>query len=205
MKKFPYTTRPQDIKILLQKLPELEVPPGKVNAGYMKSLGFSSASTKYLWDILKMLGFIDQQDMASQMWSDYTKNKERGLVLATAIKNAYPELFGSVFCPYLEEDDTIIDIFKGEEPKASFKDLSLMVEAFRKLTELADFQDLLCAGGSDGLSSKENEKTNPNVKVDPHLQLNIQIHIDPQTPDSKIETIFKSMRKYLLDKTTTSE
>jgi hypothetical protein len=81
----------------------------------------------------------------------------------------------------------------------------LMVEAFRKLTELADFQDLLCAGESDGLSSKENEKTNPNVKVDPHLQLNIQIHIDPQTPDNKIETIFKSMRKYLLDKTTTSE
>jgi hypothetical protein len=30
------------------------------------------------------------------------------------------------------------------------------------------------------------------------LQVNLQVHIDPNTPDEKIETIFKNMRKYLL-------
>jgi hypothetical protein len=42
----------------------------------------------------------------------------------------------------------------------------------------------------------------PEVKINPNLQLNIQIHIDPATSDQKIETIFKNMRKYLLEKPT---
>ena len=32
------------------------------------------------------------------------------------------------------------------------------------------------------------------------MQLTIQIHIDPQTSDEKIEVIFKNMQKYLLKK-----
>jgi len=43
---------------------------------------------------------------------------------------------------------------------------------------------------------EEGEKG--RVKVEPKIQLNIEIHIAPDTPDDKIETIFKNMKKYLL-------
>jgi hypothetical protein len=40
----------------------------------------------------------------------------------------------------------------------------------------------------------------PTVDVSPKLQLNIEIHIAAETPDDKIEIIFKNMKKYLLSK-----
>lgn len=202
MKKLPYINRPDDLTLLMQKLPGLEVRGGKIDVSYIKSLGFSAASSKQLMVILKMLGFVDEQDLPSSVWVQYKTNKERALVLAAAIKNAYPFLFDMVFCPYLEGDDTIIEIFKHEEPRASSRDMSLMVDTFRRLSDLADFQDLLHVEEAEGLTSDDEEKAAPDVKVNPNLQWNIQVHIDPNTPDEKIEVIFKAMRKYLLDKKT---
>jgi hypothetical protein len=65
-----------------------------------------------------------------------------------------------------------------------------MLDTFRALCELADFQNDMYVEGPA-----------PSVKVNPNLQLNIQVHIDPNTPDAKIDAIFKSMRKYLLSST----
>ena len=36
------------------------------------------------------------------------------------------------------------------------------------------------------------------VEIEPSLQLNIAIHIAPDTPEDKIEVIFRNMKKYLL-------
>lgn len=43
------------------------------------------------------------------------------------------------------------------------------------------------------------DKHKPNVNISPNLQLNIQIHIAADTPDEKIEVLFKNMRFYLLN------
>ena len=200
MKKFPLTTKPGDVTSLLQKLPGVEVPAGQADAVYFKSLGFSISSSKQLVDILIMLGFLDDRGMPTPMWKAYAADEKRGLILASAIKCTYSELFDMMLCPYLEGDDTIAEIFKGDEPKASAREISLMVETFRNLSELADFQDLLCVEGTERPPSIEEIKAMPDVKIDPNLQLNIQIHIHPDTPEEKIEAIFKNMRKYLLVK-----
>lgn len=48
--------------------------------------------------------------------------------------------------------------------------------------------------------SQHNVKNNkPSLTVSPNLQLNIQIHIAADTPDEKIEAVFKNMRTYLLN------
>jgi hypothetical protein len=67
-----------------------------------------------------------------------------------------------------------------------------MLETFRALNELADFQNIVSDNDSNQAVPTEEEKM-PEVKVNPNLQLNIQIHIDPDTPDEKIETIFKNL------------
>lgn len=43
------------------------------------------------------------------------------------------------------------------------------------------------------------KNTKPALSISPNLQLNIQIHIAADTPDEKIEAIFKNMRIYLLN------
>jgi hypothetical protein len=50
----------------------------------------------------------------------------------------------------------------------------------------------------EALSPLSPKPDKPVVDVVPKLQLNIEIHIAADTPEEKIETIFKNMKKYLL-------
>lgn len=195
----PYTNKPEDVTKLLQVMATSEVPKIKIDAGYVKSLGFSSGSSNYLLKILKMLGFIDEEDKPSAFWIAYGADENRGPILASAIKKAYADLFKSMRCPYLEGDDVLMDYLKSCV-KAKPKEIDSMIYVFRLLSETADFQDLLCESEADGIVKVTEEEKVANVKVNPNLQLNIQIHIDPNTPDEKIEVIFKNMKKYLLGK-----
>jgi hypothetical protein len=199
MTKFPYTTRPEDIPLMLQKIQIMEIPSGKVEVGFLKSLGFSTNSSNYLLEILKKLGFINAQDKLSATWKAYITDREKnGLILASALKSTYKEMFKATLCPYLEGDESLIELFQQEEGKTTPKQIRLLIDTFRNLSELADFQDMLCIGEPASESINQNEKLIADVKVNPNLQLNIQIHIDPNTPDEKIESIFKNMSKYLL-------
>jgi hypothetical protein len=101
MTKFPYTTKPEDIPALFKKLPEVETPVGKVDAAYIKSLGFSTSSAKYLVNILKNLGYLNEENEVSSVWLSYATDVQRGLVLASALKGAYEPLFDMVRCAYL--------------------------------------------------------------------------------------------------------
>jgi len=194
----PYTTKPEDIIRLLELLPSTEIPEGKIDLNYIKSLGFSQSSAKYLFNILKMLGFVDDQDMISAEWRAYAQEEKSGLHLAASIRNAYKEMFDCLLCPYLEDDETLFDFFK-RSGKATSREVDLMVQTFRNLASMADFQDLLSQYEfPEPASEKAQSEPEAKVKVNPNLQLNIQVHIDPNTPDEKIEAIFKNMQKYLL-------
>jgi hypothetical protein len=193
----PYSTRPEDITRLFQILPAAAVPAGEIGAAYFKSLGFSAASGRHLLDILKKLGFIEDSGIPAATWSEYASAASKGLVLAAAIKKAYPQLFKRSFCPYLDDDEVLLDFFKNTV-EATPRDMELMLQTFRCLIEPADFQELLAVEGPP--SQVKEEATGATVKVNPNLQLNIQVHIDPGTSDEKIEVIFKNMRKYLLGK-----
>lgn len=197
---FPYIPKPDDLARLLAMLHTVEAPADKADSKYFKSLGFSISSGNYLANILKLLGFIDDSDRATDIWKDYLTNERRGNLLALRIKQAYAELFDRVLCPYLEDDESISDFLKNKS-KATAKEMALMLETFRVLNDFADYSDLMDGNGFNGLlpPAKEEEKVS-QIKVDPNLQVNIQVLIDPNTPDEKIETIFKNMRKYLLGK-----
>jgi hypothetical protein len=45
----------------------------------------------------------------------------------------------------------------------------------------------------------DNGKSKTTLSISPNLQLNIQIHIAADTPEDKIEAIFRNMRVYLLN------
>lgn len=197
---FPYTPKPEDLTKLLNQLPEIKVPAVKADSAFFKSLGFSATSSKYLLNILKLLGFIDDSNNASEVWKNYRTDEQRNRLFAFRIKQAYLELYQKVMCPYLEEDDALYDYFINRT-KSSPKVILAVVETFHILNNFADYQDLMDDSSYNGLLPANTEKKKaPQIKVDPNPQWNIQVHIDPNTPDEKIETIFKNMRKYLLGK-----
>ncbi len=194
----PFTNRPEDIEKLLKKLPEVNIPTEEIGPQFLKNLGFSAASANQLFEVLKKLNFIDAKNRASAAWIAFVADEKRGLVLAAAVKQAYGYLFKEMLCPYLAADETLIDYFKTAE-KATARELNFALQTFRALTESADFQEVLCEAGEPAAPSKAPE-TSPTVKVNPNPQFTIQVRIDLNTSDEKIETIFKNMRKYLLDK-----
>jgi hypothetical protein len=136
--------------------------------------------------------------MPTDLWRSYVQDENRGLILAKSIKNAYHDLFTFTVCPYLENDQEIFDMFKRASG-SSARELTLMLQTFRALSDLADFQELLDPNAPVGPSAAP-AADEISVKTNPNLQLNIQIHIDPSTPDEKIDTIFRSLRKHLLGK-----
>ena len=192
----PFTHKPEDIGKLLKRLPGIEVPSTIIDAGFFQKLGFTASSSRHLLDILKSIGFIDEKDRASATWLAFAADEKRGLVLASAIKQAYAGLFKLVLCPYLEDDERLIDYFELDE-KATAKELNSVVQTFRALCDQADFQDVLCEEGPPQTKPAVPELPQA-VKVNPNLQISIQVHIDPSTSDEKIEVIFKNMRRYLL-------
>jgi hypothetical protein len=198
MTTYPSAAKPEDLDKLLKMLPKSPVPAGKVSAGYFKNLGFSLSSGKSLLSVLKVIGFINDSDEAAELWKSYASNEKRASILAQAIKNTYSGLFTLTVCPYLESDEEIFNLVK-KDSGATSKAVLQMLLTFHVLCELADFQDLLSPEQSSGPLPSPIEG-DIKVKINPNLQLTIQIHIDPQTPDEKIEAIFRNMRKYLLGK-----
>jgi hypothetical protein len=198
----PCTNKAADIIKLLGKLAKGGLPDTKVDADFIKKMGFSAVSATSLVEILKKLGFVDESEQASAIWAGYASSDDRDRILAAAIKTAYSGLFKEMMCPYLGDDESLLEFIKANV-KASPREMEYCLETFRALCELADFQDSLndydYVEPMGPVKIPETEML-PQVKVDPNMQINIQIHIDPNTPDAKIETIFKYMRRYLLGK-----
>jgi hypothetical protein len=198
MANYPITSKPEDLTKLIRSLPSIPFPSKSIDVDFFKKLGFSSSSSKSLKDVLKAIGFVTNEDAPTELWRSYIQDDNRGLILAKAIKHAYQDLFTFTVCPYLENDQEIFDMFKRASA-SNARQLTLMLQTFRALSDLADFQELLDPNAPAG-SSADPVADELSVKINPNLQLNIQIHIDPATPDEKIDTIFKSLRKHLLGK-----
>ena len=161
----PYTSKPEDITRLVRVLQDSGVPTGPLDAAYFKSKGFTASSAKYLIDILKKLGFIDENDQPLPAMIQYIQSEERGSVLASAVGRTYADLFEQIFCPYLADDESLLGFFK-DRTGASAKDLELMLRTFRNLVEPADFQDMLCLEEPDLLPESNKAPDNlPAVGV----------------------------------------
>jgi len=199
MVKFPSTPSPKNVTELFKKIQSIGVPTTKVTVSYLKSIGFKSSYDGYLVGVLKSLGFATVDGSPSDRWQAYGVKKQAGSVMASAIKDTYPELFVTYPNAYEQSDSILLDYFKAETG-ASDKDVGLMAQTFRNLCALADFKAVPAEVpvSEPTVTPPSREEVTPKVKIAPNLQLNIEIHIAADTSDDKIETIFKNMKKYLL-------
>jgi len=198
MAKYPFTPGPENVVELFQKIQSMGVTKNKINTAYLKSIGFKSSYDTYLPRVLKQLGFVGSDGLPTDKWKAYGVKKERVHVMASALKNAYADLFDTYPNAYKENDNVLFDFFKGDTGAAD-RETGLMLKTFQNLCALADFEAIPAeAVVSEPTVTPTREEAAPKVKIAPHLQLNIEIHIAADTPDDKIETIFKNMKKYLL-------
>lgn len=149
-------------------------------------------------EILGDMEFIDSSGTPTQQYAKYQNPSFSKEVLAEGIKKAYPELFKAYPNAQTLSKDDLEGYFREHTGKAESV-LDKIVATFKTLCSLADFSTIaINEVGVIKEPQREGTIEQHKVKVEPNIQVNVEIHIAPDTPDDKIEAIFKNMRRYLL-------
>lgn len=147
--------------------------------------------------ILRDMQFIDSSGIPTSLYAEYQNPTLAKKALAKGIRNAYPELFKAYPVAQTLPKEQLEGYFMQQTGKAGSV-LEKMVSSFRTLCSYADFTVVEVAPKEPVPQYKGVEGEEGRVKLEPRIQLNIEIHIAADTPDDKIETIFKNMKTYLL-------
>ena len=143
------------------------------------------------------MGFIDNAGIPTGLYAEYQNPNLAKQALANGIRNAYPQLFKAFPSPQSLPKTDLEGYFRQQTGKAGSV-LDKILSTFRTLCSQADFAGVGVEPEKQPPKYIREEAEEGRVKVEPKIQLNIEIHIAPDTPDDKIETIFKNMKKYLL-------
>lgn len=198
MQTFPYTTNPAKIKLFFEHVQTAKKPP-KVTRNYLEAAGFKSKNDRPLLTIMKFTGFLDSSGIPTNAWQSYRDPKRSKGVLGEAIRTAYSDLFGMYEDAFSKDDGTLQSYFSSKTDVGK-STIGYIVLTFKALCKLADFEaaPAVAPVTKPIVPPPSQERVTPEVKVAPHLQLNIEIHIAADTSDDKIETIFKNMKNYLM-------
>ena len=191
-KGFRYVYATTQITKLLNKVQNTG-RPDKLNFSYVRDTWLlKNEQYRAVLDLLEDMGFVDSSSVPTQLYAKYQNSALAGRALAEGIRRAYPDLFRAYPNAQSLSKTELTGYFKQQTGKAGSV-LEKMLSTFKTLCSLADFS-AVPTPEYEVLEGEEGHR----VKIEPKIQVNIEIHIAADTPDGKIETIFKNMKKYLL-------
>ncbi|MEO5921401.1 MAG: DUF5343 domain-containing protein [Pseudolysinimonas sp.] len=176
--------------------------PSKVTVAYLKSAGFKSSNDVSLLNLFKGLGFLDASGIPTGTWKSYRDKTQAKAVLAEAIRACYPDLFHLYPDASSRSDTEVVNWIKAN---SSYSELqaSRALKTFRYLAAEADFSGTVTASASSPAATAAPAPAPapalPLVRNMPSVNINIELHL-PATDDEKVfESLFKAMKKNLLD------
>jgi len=196
-KKYIYIVNPPRLKKFLNKIQSIGIPD-KFTRNDLVKFGFKSSNDRVIVTIMKALGFISPDGVPTQNWGDYRIEKKAKRVLAEAIRKYYAELYKIYPKAHLENKQTLNDFFKSETGLGDDA-ISLMINTFYALKELADFEEEKLAPEKEIEEAKREiteEKKLPTLETS-SICIGIHIHLPPEAKPEHISKIFESMAKYI--------
>jgi hypothetical protein len=200
MQKFPYTPSPKNVKEFFKAIQGLGIPP-KLDNDYLPTIGFKSSNDRYLVGVSKFLEFVDTTGKPTQRWNEFKNKAKAPKVMADAIKVAYADLYGTYPDAEKQNDEAIQNYF-APKSGASENVVKLMVQTFKNLCELGDFEAV--AGIEPGVTPATSIA--PKIKDVAQIMtgtrpitinINIQLQL-PATEDAKIyDSLFNALKKNL--------
>jgi hypothetical protein len=206
MAEFPYTPKPSSLPVFLDKIQSIGVPD-KVTLKYITSIGFKSKNDRYISGILKRLGFTDSSGVPMERWKAYRDTRRGPAELASAIREAYADLF-AVYPDAYRKDDEALGNFFTSSTSVGEKAVSMMVSTFKTLCGLADFTATPRPSPVPPVPTTESQvsqavapaQLGEAVGVSQGITINVNIQLTlPETKDSSVyDSIFESLKKHLL-------
>jgi len=194
-KGFRYVYSQSQITKILEKI-KTTGRPEKLTFPYIRDTWLlKNAQYSDVLVILKDMEFIDNSGTPISLYAEYQNPPLAKQALAKGIRNAYPELFKAY--PNAQElpKEQLEGYFRQQTGKAGSV-LDKMLSTFRTLCDNANFAGVGIAKAEP--PKKLEGKEEHRVRVEPRIQLTIEIHIAADTPDDKIKKIFENMKTYLL-------
>jgi hypothetical protein len=180
--------------------------PDKFTREYLKDLGFTSSNHHPLIPMLKGLGFLTSDGTPTPRYRDYLDKSQSRAVLASAVREAYSDIFTIKAKPAKSDRDIIEGKFRSAL-NISEKLAKLCANTFFALVELCDPDVLYGTKPAETKSAETKEQPAEKAKDIKRestreglsMHYNIQIHL-PATKDIEVyNSIFKSLKEHLID------
>lgn len=203
---FPYVNAYGSIDKLFEAIRQASVPPKFTNNFLSTMLGLKSSSHRALVPFLKKLGFINQDNVPTDIYKRYRDQNESKIVMAEAIRSAYADLFTSDEYAYKLSSDKLKEKIKtitGISEKGST--LNAISNSFSELVKLADFDREISASKPTPTPEAKQEDTvkpkggdsNNSTRFGISYMINLNL---PATTDIEVfNAIFKSLKENLLN------
>jgi len=196
-KGFRYVYSPVHITKTLEKI-RATGRPDKLTFPYLRDTWLlKNKQYMEVVTLLKDMEFLDSSSVPIKLYAEYQNPTLAKKALAKGIRNAYPELFKAFPSAQSLPKTELEGYFKQQTGKAG-STLNKILSTFQTLCSHADFAGVGVEPEEPPPKYRREGAEEGRVKIEPKIQLNIEIHIAPDTPDDKIETIFKNMKQYLL-------
>lgn len=205
MADFPYVLTAPSLKRFFSHIQTAGVPDS-VTLKYLEKVGFKSKNDRYIVGVLKHIGFLDSSGIPTKLWQAYRSKTKAPQLMASAIRNAYGDLF-KTFPDANRKDNEALRNYFSARTKVAERTLSAIVMTFKALCEIADFEAESIKEVIDVESKEKPIKPVRDVTVSqitkteqqvPTVNINIQLHL-PATEDGSIyEKLFLALKKHIL-------
>jgi hypothetical protein len=175
--------------------------PEKFTSEHLKSIGFGSSSDRAIIPMLKDLGFLSADGVPTQVYLDYRDSSRSKIVMASALREAYGDVFHVAEKPTDNDRPAIMGKFKSAQ-NSSDRVAELQAMTFLAFLKLADLSAAAPRIHAPVISLPDG-RNQGNEVVPPstsgfNLRYNIEIHL-PATKDPEVfNAIFKSLKSHLL-------
>ncbi len=204
MADFPYINTQRAIDAFFDDHIQNAGVPVKVDRAYVESIGLKSKNDRPIIPILTVLGFLNSAGGPTERWQEYRSEERRRVVMAAAIRQAYPGLF-QMYPDAFGRDDDAITNYMQRNTDVSANTVRLMVRTFKRLCERADFSASVPEVGNGPPSQPPETETQPpggasvagpSLSPAPTIAINIMLQIPPTDDPAVYERLFAAMKKH---------
>lgn len=207
-----YLTSTKNLSGILTTIQQAQAPK-QFSVSFLQALGFKGNADRLIIGTLKSLGFLDASGTPAPRYFEYLDQTQGARVLASAIREAYSDLFElNVNAHKMTKDEVKNKLKTLTQGQFSDDVLSKMATTFVALAAEADFEAIEPAvpptaqdpGITDGApKASAHETPSPRTASNRSrlggLVYNIQIQLPESRDPAVYDALFKSLRLHLLD------
>ena len=195
----PYVDAYGQLKELFGKIKEASVPP-KFTLDFLSTvLNLKSSSYRPMIPVSKRMGFVDQANVPTKVYSEYRDEYKSKIIMAQQIRSAYNKLYNAhTYAHKLKKEEVTSKLHSLLGTSKEDKTIVKVASTFMELCKLADFEGEL--KNIIDMNKKTMVFHYRRLEIPTKLGIPYTINLNcPATTDVEVfNSIFKALKENLL-------